>query len=106
MDIVREEIFGPVVTLIKFDTVDEAVGPMIPIMVWLLVFTLLTLTNVLMWTELKPVLFGSTLITISTQWFHSGSVLQVSVEMGEEFYEYTQVRAVRMKINPPNLNSL
>ena len=25
MDIVREEIFGPVVTLIKFDTVDEAV---------------------------------------------------------------------------------
>ena len=83
MDIVREEIFGPVVTLIKFDTVDEAVelandsdyG-------LLLVFTLLTLTNVLMWpTELKPVLFGSTLITISTQWFHSeDSVLQVSVE--------------------------
>lgn len=107
MDIVREEIFGPVVTLIKFDTVDEAVE--------LANDSDYGLAAGIHSADVNKCIDVANRVKAGTVWvntyndfhpmvpFGGFSASGIGREMGEEvLHEYTQVRAVRMKINPPN----
>ncbi|EGW33422.1 uncharacterized protein SPAPADRAFT_136378 [Spathaspora passalidarum NRRL Y-27907] len=108
MDIVKDEIFGPVVTLIKFDTVDEAVA--------LANDTEYGLAAGIHSTDVNKVLSVSSRIKAGTIWVNTYNDFHPMVpfggygasgigrEMGEEvFHEYTQVKAVRLHINKPTV---
>ncbi|KAI5951554.1 ALD5 [Candida jiufengensis] len=104
MKIAKEEIFGPVVTLIKFDTVDEAIE--------IANSTEYGLAAGIHSTDINKCIGVANRINAGTIWvntyndfhpmvpfggFHSSGIGR---EMGEEVYhEYTQTKAVRIKLD-------
>ncbi|KAI5964812.1 ALD5 [Candida pseudojiufengensis] len=104
MKIAKEEIFGPVVTLIKFDTVEEAIE--------LANDTEYGLAAGIHSSDVNKCIGVANKINAGTIWvntyndfhpmvpfggFHSSGIGR---EMGEEvFNEYTQTKAVRIKLN-------
>ncbi|EMG50873.1 Aldehyde dehydrogenase, mitochondrial, putative [Candida maltosa Xu316] len=106
MSIVKDEIFGPVVTLIKFDTVEEAIA--------LANDTDYGLAAGIHSTDINKCIEVANRVKAGTVWvntyndfnpmvpFGGFSASGIGREMGEEvLHEYTQVRAVRVKLNPP-----
>ena len=104
MKIVKEEIFGPVVTLIKFDTVDEAIE--------LANNTEYGLAAGVHSRDVNKCIYVSSKIKAGTIWvntyndfhpmvpFGGFSASGIGREMGEEvFHEYTQTKAVRIRLN-------
>ena len=107
MKIVKEEIFGPVVSVTKFDTIEEGIE--------LANSTDYGLAAGIHTTNINTAIHVSNNINAGTVWvntyndfnsmvpfggFHSSGIGR---EMGEEVYqEYTQCKAVRIKITPPN----
>jgi aldehyde dehydrogenase (NAD+) len=105
MSIVKEEIFGPVVTLIKFDTVEEAIALANDSDYGLAAG--IHSTNVNKCIDVANRLKAGTVWINTYNDFHpmvpfgGFSASGIGREMGEEVLkEYTQVRAVRMKLNP------
>ncbi|CAI5756384.1 unnamed protein product [Candida verbasci] len=107
MDIVKDEIFGPVVSVIKFDTVDEAIE--------LANDTQYGLAAGIHTNDINKIMKVSNAIKAGTIWvntyndfhpmvpFGGFSASGIGREMGEEvFHEYTQVRAVRIAISNTN----
>ncbi|KAI3404388.2 hypothetical protein KGF56_002785 [Candida oxycetoniae] len=106
MKIVKEEIFGPVVSIIKFDTVEEAIA--------LANNTEYGLAAGIHTSNINQAIHVSNKINAGTVWintyndfnpmvpfggFHSSGIGR---EMGEEvFHEYTQCKAVRIKLSLP-----
>ncbi|RLV96008.1 Aldehyde dehydrogenase 5 mitochondrial [Spathaspora sp. JA1] len=108
MDIVKDEIFGPVVSLIKFDSVDEAVE--------LANDTEYGLAAGIHSTNINKVLSVARRIKAGTVWVNTYNDFNPMVpfggygssgigrEMGEEvLHEYTQIKAVRAAITVPKL---
>lgn len=104
MKIVKEEIFGPVVTLIKFDTIDEAIE--------LANNTEYGLAAGVHSRDVNKCIYVSSKIKAGTIWvntyndfhpmvpFGGFSASGIGREMGEEvFHEYTQTKAVRIRLN-------
>ncbi|CAK9440320.1 uncharacterized protein LODBEIA_P44200 [Lodderomyces beijingensis] len=107
MRIAKEEIFGPVVSVIKFETVEEAIE--------LANNTEYGLAAAIHTLDINKAVHVSNNITAGTVWVNTYNDFDVMVpfggfhssgfgrEMGEEvFQEYTQIKAVRMKINKPD----
>ena len=110
MKISQEEIFGPVVTVVKFDTIEEAIE--------LANDTDYGLAAGIHTTNINTAVHVANKINSGTVWvntyndfnsmvpfggFHSSGIGR---EMGEEvFHEYTQCKAVRIKLQLPDKNT-